>query len=255
MGLSSAFKQIWWALLVILTGLYLYARADQLIAGKPTYFDVVAFIVWIGVCLAPIFSEIKIFGLELKQEIAELKRDLSQQINLMKMELKTSIAVSSSSNSQVFVGGNPIPPTDAELPNLKRKIQEALAELGMVATKHPPPQEEDVTDTMIELLKVRLSFEKVISNYARSLGVDARRQSVGRLIREMVKDNLIRSEVARGIMEIMSICNYAVHGEDVTSAQVAFVRDSAPGLLAAIENNLAVNNYISSQPAPNSELF
>lgn len=91
---SNNFKVSWWAILVIALGAYLYLRQDQLVGGKPTYFDVVVFLVWMAVCLAPIFKDVKLFGLEFKQDIEQLKKDISHQLSLMKVELQSSIDIS-----------------------------------------------------------------------------------------------------------------------------------------------------------------
>ncbi len=69
-------------------GIFLYSRFDSLVSGNPTYFDTVVFLVWVGVCLAPIFKEMNIFGLELKQEIEELKKDMNVQLSILKAEQK-----------------------------------------------------------------------------------------------------------------------------------------------------------------------
>ena len=41
-----------------------------------------------------------------------------------------------------------------------------------------------------------------------------------------------------GAQEIISICNYAVHGEKLTDKQISFVRESSSGLLKALELEL-----------------
>jgi len=49
-------KYFWWFVLVIVIGLFLYSRQDDLISGKLLIFDSIVFIIWIGICLAPILS-------------------------------------------------------------------------------------------------------------------------------------------------------------------------------------------------------
>ena len=79
---------------MIVIGFFLYGRQEDLIGGKPTYFDSIVFIVWIGICLAPIFQEMDIFGIKLKQDIQELKKDLTHQLAILKTEVTSSIEVS-----------------------------------------------------------------------------------------------------------------------------------------------------------------
>jgi len=73
-------------------------------------FDSIVFIIWIGICLAPIFQEMDLFGIKLKQDIQELKKDLTHQLAILKTEVTSSIEVSSANNNQIYVNTNPEPP-------------------------------------------------------------------------------------------------------------------------------------------------
>lgn len=237
---TNSFKVVWWAILVISLGSYLYLRQDQLIAGKPTYFDVVVFLVWISVCLAPIFKEIKLFGLELKQDIEQLKKDISHQLAIMKVELQSSIEVSSSNTSNVHINsGAPIPASDAQIPDIKQHLAETLREFGIGQAEllftQGIPQEN------IDLFKVRLSFERLINDYSRLNGIDPRRNPMHKIVRDLQRSEIISPNISNGVLEILAICNYAVHGEEVSESQIAFVLDAAPGLYQALKNELQTN--------------
>lgn len=240
---TNNFKVFWWGLLVIVIGLFLYSRFDSLVSGKPTYFDTVVFLVWVGVCLAPIFKEMKIFGLELKQEIEDLKKDMNTQLTMLKTELKATIEVSSANNNQIYVsnGTAPLPPKDAEIPDLKKQIQATLHELGIAPTTPAFTFASNVDSVSVELFKTRLSFEKLIAQHARLKGIDVRRQPIFRIIRDLQRSEEIPSNIAHGVLEVLSVCNYAVHGEDVSEAQLGFVRESAPGLYDALQQALGVH--------------
>lgn len=239
---SNNFKIVWWAILIIALGSYLFLRQDQLIGGNPTYFDVVVFLVWMAVCLAPLFKDIKLFGLELKQDIEQLKKDISHQLTLMKIELQSSIDVSSSNTSHVHInGGAPIPANDAEIPDIKQQIAETLREFGLGAGKTELaelPFAHGIQKESIDLFRVRLSFEKLINEYSRLSGIDPRRYPMHRVLRELQKNEKISPNVINGVLEIMAICNYAVHGEDVSEKQIAFVLESATGLYRALTKEL-----------------
>lgn len=242
---SNNFKVAWWAILVMALGTYLYMRHDQLIGGNPTYFDVVVFLVWMAVCLAPIFKDIKLFGLELKQDIEQLKKDISHQLSLMKVELQSSIDVSSSNTSHVHINsGAPIPANDAEIPDIKQQIAETLREFGIGKEKAGQTEllfSQDIQKESVDLFKVRLSFERLINEYSRLNGIDPRRYPVHRVLRELQKNEKISPNVIHGVLEVMAICNYAVHGETISENQVAFVLDSAPGLYRALKKELQSN--------------
>jgi hypothetical protein len=240
---TNNFKTVWWAILVIALGAYLYLRQNDLIGGNPTYFDVIVFLVWISVCLAPIFKDIKLFGLELKQDIEQLKKDISHQLSLMKVELQSSIDVSSSNTSHVHINsGTPIPASDAEIPDIKQQIAETLKEFGIgKAGQTELFFTQDIQQESIDLFKVRLSFERLINEYSRLNGIDPRRYPMHRILRELQNNERISPNVIHGVLEVLAICNYAVHGEVVSENQIAFVMDSAPGLYKALKKELQSN--------------
>ena len=198
-----------------------------------------------AVCLAPIFKDVKLFGLELKQDIEQLKKDISHQLALMKVELQSSIDVSSSNTSHVHINsGAPIPANDAEIPNIKQQIAETLKEFGIGAANTEQPGllfANDIQKESIELFKVRLSFERLINEYSRLNGIDPRRYPMHRVLRELQTSEKLSPNVINGVLEIMAICNYAIHGETVSENQISFVLESAPGLYRALKKELQSN--------------
>ncbi|MCT0202905.1 hypothetical protein KQ302_06060 [Synechococcus sp. CS-602] len=235
---TEDFKIFWWFVLVIVIGLFLYSRQDDLISGKPTYFDSIVFIIWIGICLAPIFQEMDLFGIKLKQDIQELKKDLTHQLAILKTEVTSSIEVSSANNNQIYVNTNPEPPKDSEIPDLSAQIQDALAKLGIKAEETENLREKYAGSIETEMFEVRLAFEKLLRRHSIAFGLDSKRVSVGKLLYQLRQSDYMPKEIVIGIQEVISICNYAVHGENITNDQVYFVRQSAPSLLKALEDSL-----------------
>lgn len=80
MKFPNWFKIGWWVLLLGLLTAFLWSRLPYLQTGEAVPADIVVFLVWIGLALAPIFPEIELFGLRLKQEIKEIKRDMANLI-------------------------------------------------------------------------------------------------------------------------------------------------------------------------------
>lgn len=235
---SQNFKTFWWGILVIVIGYYLFGRYTQLINGKPSYFDVVVFIIWIGICLAPIFQEMEIFGVKLKQKIEELKKDLSYQLSIMQSEIKSSIAVSNANSNQIYFQAAAIPPKDSEIPDLSEQIQTTLKQMGIAPTQNIP-NNYGVTAIHIEMFKVRLAFENLLRKYTKF--DDEQRHSkypITMILNRLRENESISKRVLIGVREVMSVCNYAIHGESLTNTQIDFVRDSAPGLLEALSIEL-----------------
>lgn len=77
MKVPNWFRIVWWAVLLVLIGSILYARRDDLLTGHAVPADVLIFLVWVGLFLMPLFQEVNLFGLKLKQEIQELKKEVT----------------------------------------------------------------------------------------------------------------------------------------------------------------------------------
>ena len=80
MDFSKNFKAVWWCILIVCIGYYLASRFPQLQAGDPTWFDALAFVVWVAVALGPFFKEMELFGLKFKQEVEKLKEHVSTEM-------------------------------------------------------------------------------------------------------------------------------------------------------------------------------
>jgi hypothetical protein len=97
MELSKKAKTIWWLILIITGGTYLVLRYETLYDPQPNYSDLIVILVWIGLLISPIFSEMDLFGFQLKREIQETKHELMSKV----LELKTEIQNSQSLNATV----------------------------------------------------------------------------------------------------------------------------------------------------------
>ena len=51
----------------------------------------------------------------------------------------------------------------------------------------------------------------------------------------LIINELIAPQMGNAIREVYSVCSPAIHGEEVSSAQVDFVRNTAPELIPALE--------------------
>jgi hypothetical protein len=237
MNSSDNFKLVWWLILVVTIGLYINGRYDELIKGNSSYFDTVVFLVWIGICLAPIFKEMNLFGVKLKQDISDLKKDMNHQLSILKTEIKSSIEVSSANNNQIYVNTNQEPPKDSEIPDLSALVQEAVSKLGITA--EPVEKQDDKSKPVeLEMFEIRFSFEQLLRKYLYLFeDKPMRRSSLGTMLANLrhlgiPKDIIIPSR------EVVAICNYAVHGEPLTDKQISFVRESSPSLLKALKSSL-----------------
>ena len=225
---------------MVLVGYYLFGRYPQLVAGEASYFDAIVFLVWIGVCLAPLFQEIDLLGIKLKQQIRELKKDIEHQLSVLHTEVRSSIEVSNANSNQIFLQSVPVPPQDSEIPDLSAAIKDQLSRMG-IAQAEESIDSFEVDPIHVEMFKVRLAFENLIRDFS---GIDEkyrRRFSVGRMLGDLRRYDAASDGVISGVQDVIAICNYAVHGEQLTDAQIKFVRSAAPGLLRALEKELREN--------------
>jgi len=91
MKFSNNFKILYWLVLIIFLTVYLLFRIKSLINGNFNSLDILIFIFWFSMLIFPLVKEINILGVNFKQEIEDVKREVKDSINSLKMELKNNI--------------------------------------------------------------------------------------------------------------------------------------------------------------------
>jgi hypothetical protein len=91
MRLPNWFKISWWVALSTAVTWFLAKRWDDLIAGYATPADIVVFLIWVALLLAPVFQEMEFFGLKFKQEVQKLKEELKSEIHSVRAELRNAV--------------------------------------------------------------------------------------------------------------------------------------------------------------------
>jgi hypothetical protein len=231
MDFSKHFRQGWWALLVITIGSYLIQRYPSMITGDSITADMLVFLVWIAICLAPLFKEIELPGIKLKQEVEQLKKDL--------VEVRNEFQSSSESHSSVSITS--LAP-DSLLPSIESRVESAVKKaLGPL-----PKSVDDDSLTQLQvpsdstfLFETRYSLEQALRRADRLLDSDEPGAMRSRLPGHRIAHNLVRHEIlssdlANAIREIYSICSAAIDGEDISQAKVEFVRRTADEVIAAL---------------------
>lgn len=239
MEFTRNFKAFWWAVLVFSIGYYLFGRYEKIQAGDPTWFDALAFVVWVTLAIGPFFKEMEIFGFKFKQEVERLKEHVTSELASIRTTIQTT-SDNRQTMSPQFLFGYP-PPPDSQLSNIQEQIKtaihSAMSNFG-VPTASPQAQIIDTPTTDIDLLfRARLGIEKELRKIQQfiSQGVVRRTEPVSRLVETLIRNELISSEIGHAIREIYSVCSPAIHGEAVTAAQVNFVKNTAPELILALK--------------------
>ncbi|WP_157760141.1 hypothetical protein [Delftia acidovorans] len=171
----------------------------------------------------------------LKNEIEELKGNVAMQLTDLRADIRNTIDVKTTI-SQTF--HQPSPPPDAQLPALEAQVKSAVAaafaEQGKTATAPAPLA---VSDDIALLFATRYHIETELRRVAtgRDFGANIRRPApVFLLSRSLVESGLLSPKLGNAIREVYSVCTPAIHGEEVSVAQVAFVRDVGPDLISAL---------------------
>ena len=100
MKVPNWFRIVWWAVLLLLIGSILYARRDDLLAGRAVPADVLIFLVWVALLLVPLFQEVSLFGLKLRQEVKGLKEEVAG----LRTEFCNTVDVRAQINSEARYG-------------------------------------------------------------------------------------------------------------------------------------------------------
>jgi hypothetical protein len=240
MDFSRTFKAIWWAILILGIGYYMSGRLEQLQAGNPTWFDALAFIAWLALSLGPFFKEMEFLGFKLKQEVRELKQHVSSEVAALRDIVQNNEQRQSLSSTHYI--GYP-PPTDAQLPNIQEQVRAAVREaVGELAPLQPSPAQPGggLPPDVVLLASSRIALERVLRDLYRSFASTTisnlvRHEPVTRIVNALIRTEVITPELGHAIREVYSVCSLAMHGEDVSSAKVEFVRNTAPELLNALE--------------------
>jgi hypothetical protein len=233
MRLPNWFKIAWWAALTALLTYFLFLRYPDLVVGKAAAADVVVFIIWIALLLAPLFNEVSLLGITLKQQIEDLKGFVSSQVT----ELRNAVDVRTSISQQFT-----LPANDAKLPDIENMVKNAVAaQMSAQGKTSFQPADLAAPPDVSLLFAARYNIERELRRIAEGRqvvsGIASLIQSppsISQLTRHLTQAELIEPSLASAIREVYSVCSPAIHGEQVTTAQVRFVKDVAPELVAAL---------------------
>ena len=224
-------KIIWWILLAGFFAYLLSQRYDSIISGAASATDIVIFLILIALLVIPLFQEVSIFGVSFKKEIDNLRRDVKEQFVDLRSEIQNTINIYP-----------PSPSTDSELHDLEKSIkpifEQTLKEHG-ISKAVPLQQQVDVPSDTQFLFSVRYAIENELKRIVKWLWAppeERRYRTVLQIADILSKRGTITHTGVDIIREVFAICSAAIHGEDVSTNSVKFVKDTAPPLLAYLKS-------------------
>jgi len=183
MKLYNNFKLALWIILLLSVSSLLVFRYSAIAAGTSSTSDILILFFWIVLMLAPVFQDINIFRLRLKQSIESLK---DQVLNLM-------FTVQSQTQTQsVNISNYPIPPSDNEIAQRQKEATEVLAKGVSIRSLQDDsiPQDPEIN----YLFNLRRSIEpelRRIESMRLGFDWDYRRFSFAQIIQRFVQADLM----------------------------------------------------------------
>jgi hypothetical protein len=239
MKIPYQLKAIWWFILVGVLTIFLSARLPDLLSGKAAAADVAVFGVWMALLLAPLFTEVSLLGITLKNEIGKLKDEIGNQLADVRTELKNAIDIRTSISPTIHF---PSPAADALIPAVEEQVKAAVAAAFAERGLRFEPKEKDlsVSDDTMFLFKTRYHIERELRRIATGrdlmLSNQRRYQPAHVLASALVDWGLLSARLGNAVREVYAVCSAAIHGENISEKQVAFVRDVGGELVSALHS-------------------
>ncbi len=237
-------RAFWWAV-SLSTSIYLIAaRFDKVISDKPTTFDIGLLGFTVVLILLPFISEISAFGFTIKKQLEEVKKELRQDIKDETQSIRNEILAIGISNkltsNVVLQTGLPNPPPDNELAEIRNQITEVLRQFqeqrGM---RDLPPLHVDVSPNTIFAFQQRYLVEREIKRIWSTRiknGDFYRYPPFSRMVEDLVRFELITSNLGGSLKEVFSVASSAVDGDEPSLEKISFLQEVAPDILATLNS-------------------
>jgi hypothetical protein len=183
-------------------------RYPAIASGTSSTSDIVILLLWMALLLAPLFQEVNLFGLQLKRSIESLREQVQ---NLM-------FTVQSQTQS-VSIHNYPVPPSDSEIAESTRSLRD-----------DSPPQDAE-TNLLFNLRRnIELELKRIDSSRF-GLGWDYRRFSLFQSTQRLLQAGLLPPSLAAVMRDVYAICTAVMHGEEMSTKQLAYAKEIGPQIV------------------------
>ena len=222
-------KRWWYIILIIASSVYVFYYRNEIYQLTNLTAQNLIFILWLGLLIFPLFSEVEIGNVKLKKEIEQTRSEIKASTN----ELRLQIMELRISNSNTVVVNQPLA-TKSELLELEKNLENSNEDDLDQAFSN-------ITDDSIFLFKVRLTLETLLISLCDKLDYTDRK-SMQRMLQFLLINEVIDRNMAGLAQEIIKIANCAVHGEIVSEDYISFVKKTFP----TVKRNLEIAKQYSS---------
>lgn len=147
MKLSNWFKIAWWSFLLVALSYAIFVRFPSFKEGNATAIDSLVLVIWLALALVPIFREIELLGIKLKQE----SQVLPKQLEILKKSRKDGTVLTSPKTKEAL--------KKFDSPLLTEQEQILKDEMAKI---NPATQEEkdDIFYRALASSQIAVTFEK-----------------------------------------------------------------------------------------------
>jgi len=202
MGFRRTFQVIWWAALLLVTGLLLLARWEAMATGQGTAFDLGLLAIFTAVAAVPLISRSAFFR------------------------------AGAGEADVAFATSNP-PVPDSILDEWRREIGDAVRGVTGEAP-HRAPQEglpENVLVAFTSRYRVELELRHLWERVFREAPP---RRGLELLVDPLVSAGALPTDLARAVEAVSRVASPAVHAQPISEAKVRFLQEVVPEVAAAL---------------------
>ncbi|HFU76236.1 MAG TPA: hypothetical protein ENK66_08330 [Arcobacter sp.] len=236
MKLPNWFKIIWWIASLLLFGFLLFTQFDLIKNGKSTSIDIFILLIFVILLLSPLFSEFELFGIKLKQEIEDLKKNIDIKLGNIRNDINNTQTVTNN-----FAGIN-APSSDETIKKLEKKLDEII-------NNQSKPEDFSLENSSLEsmtfvpennimMFKIRFNIENEIRRIwqIKFSEKENRYKPIVKMMNELVTYNIINQDLYNILREVLSICNIGIHEDKLTEKQVSFVMKHSDEIIHYLKN-------------------
>lgn len=230
---------IWHIILLVISTIYIILNRKFI--GNLSEYNAqnLIFLIWLLLLMLPLFSEIELPGIKLKKEIDQVKDELSNKIQEVRIDMM-NLKISNSNSSHFYMGREYLPSED-KINNLiedsKRKTDGPKTDV--VDEKSPKTKFEDtgtpkVSEESVYLFRVRAYIERNLVQIVSKFGFE-RIHNMREMVTFILTRELISGKTADMLLEVIKISSRGIHGEIVSPQYIEFIHTMMPEIEKVFE--------------------
>lgn len=213
------FKNVYSILIWITMLIYIICRRNMYFSDDITSLDKMILILFGVFILAPIFNEIDFMGVKLKGEIEKNKLETDRELLQIRKEINNNLI------NNYNVTNNYINSPDNVLKNMEKDYR----------TTQKVYKNIEISENDILCLQIRQKIEILLKQLAQKYELNQVNTGVMYLLKLLTNKKIIPSKLYNILVEIIIICNKAIHGEEISQNHSEFIKNTYIQVLGELE--------------------